>query len=211
MNSKVQLVKSAFENHPVFRYLARKFNLESLYYENLSLYDDFDDIFQEQSPRQRDNRLRSKRRQVNVGSSMVQCSSKLSLEEILELGITGERQVHVLVPPETPGKSILTLNSAPQVKDRQPSQHDDKPVKLVSSTTPLDRNSIENEADASMSDQPCQMPGLHGDQNDEKIVQRRTAVCDNIERQLVDDRGISLRQLRKHLVVGNNLKDLSLV
>ena len=44
-----------------------------------------------------------------------------------------------------------------------------------------------------------------------KFVQRRTAVCDNIERQLTNDNGVSLRKLRKYMVVESVLHDVNLL
>lgn len=58
----------------------------------------------------------------------------------------------------------------------------------------------------------CRVPSWQNNEKaTEKLTQRRTAVCDNIERQLMNQSGISLRTLRKYLVVGEILKEVNLL
>ena len=45
----------------------------------------------------------------------------------------------------------------------------------------------------------------------ERLSQRRSAVCDNIEKQLRDQYGISLRNLRKGLVIDEVLREYDLI
>ena len=58
----------------------------------------------------------------------------------------------------------------------------------------------------------CRVPSWQNNEKaTEKLTQRRTAVCDNIERQLMNQSGISLRKLRKYLVVEEILKEVNLL
>ncbi|XP_074620036.1 uncharacterized protein LOC141878876 [Acropora palmata] len=187
MNSKEQLVRSAFESYPAVRYRVRKLNFVSFYYKKLGAKSQFDDNL---GPGQKEDeeRSRPRKRHFDVDRSWTQYG-KLSGEENARLGLRDRE----------PARQHVTVKTAPQ-DQQQVQQAEDfhQLAKLVRSINSPDEKTR-------------QEPGYHGDQKGIKIVQRRAAVCDNIERQLVNENGISLRKLRKYLIVGNNLQELNLV
>lgn len=183
MNSKEQLVRSAFESYPAVRYRVRKLNFVSFYYKKLGAKSQFDDNL---GPGQKEDEERNRPRTRHFD---VDLNGKLSGEENARLGLRDRE----------PARQRVTEKTASQ-DQQQVQQAEDfhQLAKLVRSIKSPDEKTR-------------QEPGCHGDQKGIKIVQRRAAVCDNIERQLVNENGISLRKLRKYLIVGNNLQELNLV
>lgn len=187
MNSKEQLVGNAFEGYPAVPYRVRKLNFVSIYYKRLGANSQFDDNL---GPGKRENeeRGRPRTRHFDVDRSCTQYG-KLSGEENARLGLRDRE----------PACQHVTAKAAPQDQQQvQQAEDFQQLAKLVRSIKSPDENTR-------------QEPGCHGDQKGIKIVQRRAAVCENIERQLVNENGISLRKLRKYLIIGNNLQELNLV
>lgn len=77
---------------------------------------------------------------------------------------------------------------------------------------PQQIKTVQNKNLTSVHSEVCRVPSW---KNNEmaiaKLSQRRTAVCDNIERELTNQSGVSLRKMRKYLVVSEILKEVNLL
>lgn len=100
-------------------------------------------------------------------------------------------------------------NSDPVVGAKKPAQQVEKAQKPAQQTTTVQQPAYQ----VQQVHRPlCKTPSWEDNQRAiEKFVQRRTAVCDNIERQLTNDNGVSLRKLRKFMVVENVLHEVNLL
>ena len=188
MISKVQLLKSAIDSHPSVRFLQRKLNLDGLRYDQLSCDDDFDDFSEDKRRQQQEKRFQSKRWLLNKP-----CYSHYSKLSVLENKT-----------PVLQSKTGQTSN----VKSGEKAQKQVQQVREIQKPVRRGKTSVGNNVHRPV----CYVPSWKDDQKAmDKFVQRRTAVCDNIERQLMNDHGISLRKLRKCIVVENVLKEVSLL
>lgn len=207
MISKVQLLKSTFHSHPSVRFLQRKLNLDGCRYDQLSCDDDFDDFSEDKRPRQQEKRFRSKTWLLN--KPWYNQYSKLSCNENSNPVLENKKPVQ---QSKTGQKSNVKAGKQGETVEKQAQQvkAGEKPVqqgKTVQNQAQRGQTSV-----ATVHRSLCYMPSWQEDQKArDKLVQRRTAVCDNIERQLMNDHGISLRKLRKCMVVENVLKEVSLL
>lgn len=162
--------------------------MRAFYDKRLGTNSQFDDMLGPAGQREAEEKCRPRRRHFNVDSSRAKYA-KLSKEENGRLGLRDRNLA----------RQHETAKTVPQ-DQRQVQQVEDfhELTKLIRSIKFPDEKTL-------------QEPGCHGDQKGIKIVRRRAAVCDNIERQLVNENGISLRKLRKYLIIGNNLQELNLV
>lgn len=208
MISKVQLLKSTFDNHPSVRFLQRKLNLDGCRYDQLSCNDDFDDFSEDKRPRQQEKRFQSKTWLLN--KPWYNQYSKLSCNENSNPVLENKKPVQ---QSTTPGQQ----SNVKAGKQKETVQKQAQQVRAGQKSV-QQGNTIQNQAQwgqtsvANVHRSLCYTPSWQEDQKArDKFVQRRTAVCDNIERQLMNDHGISLRKLRKCMVVENVLKEVSLL
>lgn len=219
MISKVQVVKSAFDKNPTFRYLQRKFNMENFRYNKLSQCHDEWDEDRESQPQQ-GRRIRAKN--VTVNGNHFNYNSIPNCDE----------NSNPNAATTTPVQTTTKLDQQPASAMKQ-SQQDEKRTGATVQSSGCFRNCDklffdENSSSSSLTvtgrkrDQQstlenahrplCQMPSWNDNREaKEKLGVRRSAVCDNIERQLLNSKGISLRKLRKFLVVDNILHEVNLL
>lgn len=77
---------------------------------------------------------------------------------------------------------------------------------------PQQKKPVQNKNLTPVHQEVCRVPSWKGNEMAiAKLSQRRTAVCDNIERELTNQSGISLRKMRKYLVVTEILKEVNLL
>ena len=214
MISKMNLLKSVIDSHPTVRFLQRKFNQEGYRYSQLSCDDGFDEYSEViRSPRQ-ERRTNSK--DLNKG-----CFNYMKLPggENLDPFLGVKKPVH---HAKTVHKTVQEVKKVERPIQQDKTNHnwaqevkiDQKQAQQVETVqNPGQQGETAQEGTSAPVHRPlCNMPSWQGNQRArEKFVQRRTAVCDNIERQLTNENGTSLRKLRKYMVVENVLQEVNLL
>ena len=201
MISKVQLFKSVLDSHPTVRYLQKKFNLEGCRYKQLPCDDDFEDIMEAKRPPRREKLIQDQTKKLQ---SNRRCFNYRKL--------SGDENSDPLLEVKKPARQIKTVQNPAQqatVTVQKPVQQE----KPVCKPAQQGRTAQQESLTTVQTHRPlCQMPSWqHNQRATEKLVLRRTAVCDNIERQLMNDHGISLRKLRKFIVVEHVLHEVNLL
>ena len=219
MISKVQVVKSSFDNHPTVRYLQRKLNMESLRYNKLSECDDEWDEHSESQPQQ-GRGIRAKN--VTFIGRGFSYSNIPNCEENSKPNAATTTPVQTTTKPDQQPTSAMkqaqqdkkrkeaTVQSSGPFQNCGKLSFDENSNSSVLTVTGKKRD---QQSALEIAHRPlCQMPSWNDNRKaKEKLGVRRSAVCDNIERQLLNNKGISLRKLRKFLVVDNILHEVNLL
>ena len=218
MITKVQLLKSLIDNNPTVRLLQRK--LDGLHYDKLSCNDDYDDVFEEERSLQGEKRIGAKNRPYTLNTKKYfNHYCKLSSEEDLEPAFAVRKPVEEKIKTcEKPAQQVQRPKSAYQEDtDRKTASKCKQAPNLVQQLKQIQTQGQGGKAnrpeeEGNLHRKLCQTPSWRDDEKArQKFGQRRTAVCDNIERQLVNDNGVSLRNLRKYMVVEYALQEVSLL
>lgn len=207
MTTKVQLLKSLINNNPTVRLLQRK--LDGLHYDKLFCNDDYDDVFEVEKSLLEEQRIEDKNRPYMLNTKrFLNQYSKLASEEDLEPAFAVRKTVEKKIETrEKPAQQVQIPKSAYQGDTDKKTARKCKQV-----LNPAQGKANRSEEEGNRHTKLCQTPSWRDDEKARlKFSQRRTAVCDNIERQLVNDNGVSLRKLRKYMVVENVLREVSLL